>query len=148
MESHRKTESDARATDLSALRDACSRVLADLVAASSSVQYASLSLVDGRSFAHANGRGSADAARVAAVTTSLLGISGAFAKESLAGTAKHTVIAVDTGTIAVVRVPSERRLFALSVCVGKDENLAFVMRWTLDASVKLAQTLDTAGGNY
>lgn len=132
----------AQQSGLIALQQQCLNVLERLSAASSSVKFASLSLIDGRAFAHANGHGNVDGARIAALATSLLGLSESFAKEALAGSNTHTVVAVDCGAIVTVRVPSKRRLFALSVCADLGENLATVLRRTLDAADGLARLVD------
>lgn len=144
MQLERDSGSQTALRELSALQNQCTKVLGGLLSAYPSLEFASLSLLDGRTFAHKNGVGAADAHRVAAVTTSLLGLSESVAKEALTSSCKHSVIAADSGTIVTVRVPSRRRILALSVCAGPAENLATVLRKALDTAATVAVAVDQA----
>jgi len=129
---------------VSGLKGQCTKVLNRLVLDYPSLEFVSLSLVDGRAFVHEDGLRISDPNRVAAVTTSLFGLSESVAKEALTSTCKYSVIAAEGGTVVTVRVPSRRRLFALSVCASQSENLATVLRKALDTAATLAETVDLA----
>ncbi len=126
-------------------RTQCLEVLESLLKRTPAVMFACLSTVDGRTVAHAAGQREIAPQRVAAITTSLLSLSESFAKEVLRGTCLHTTIAIDHGTVVAVRVPSQARTHALSVCADRGDNLAMTLRWTLDAAGELARVIDQAG---
>ena len=118
-------------------------MLATLVAEDPSVLFASVCLVDGRSYAHATSGGHAsDAQRTAAIMSSLMGLLESFARETLQSRAQYTCLSTEHGSIVIARVPSQRRMHALCVCSDASSNLAMTIRTTLDTARRLAETID------
>lgn len=117
-------------------------LLARLLATSTAFRFTSLSTVDGRSIAVAGRVDDVTTARIAAMTSALLGLSETFAKEAVRSRCAYTTITADDGVVVVVRVPTRARLHALSVASDANENLALVLRRTLDAAHALALLVD------
>ncbi len=117
--------------------------LSSLLAADSSILFASACLVDGRSYAHAARESHpSDAHRTAAIMSSLMGLLESFARETLQSTALYTSLATEHGSIVIARVPSKRRMHALCVCSDNSSNLAMTIRSTLDTATKLSESID------
>lgn len=132
-------------TDSSAgsLMQSCLAELHALIEKSLALRFTCLSLSDGRPFAFA---GTADvklAPRIAAIAASLLGLSESFAKETQNGRCAHTTVACENGTTIVVKVPARARGMALSVSADRSENLAMVLRRTLDTADRIALLIDS-----
>lgn len=127
-----------------ATRIKCQAVLATLAQRKPALIFASLSTVDGRSYASAHGRGEFSPQRIAAITSSLLALSESFAKEAAQGRCSYAAVSTDHGSIVIVRVPSKKRQHALSICADLSDNMAMSLRTTLDAAETLAQILDQA----
>lgn len=124
-------------------RLACQNTLADLVSRTPSIVFASLATVDGRSFAHANAAGSdTDAARAAAIMSSLMGLIESFSRESLDSRALYNSIATEHGSIVLVRVPSKAKHHTLCVCADASDILATTIRIALDTASRLAAVID------
>jgi predicted regulator of Ras-like GTPase activity (Roadblock/LC7/MglB family) len=122
----------------------CLDVLADALSAHAESEFFCLGLVDGRAWAY-QGPPEFEAARLAAMTTSALALSEAFAKEVRFGRLRYSVHSLDTGVIVTVRVPCASRLFALSCGFGATETVAMALRIALNAAERIAVIIDAAG---
>lgn len=121
----------------------CQTVLACLVDKSTSIRFASVALVDGRSFAHANSATQdADPQRSAALMSSLLGLVESFSREALGSKALYNSTATEHGSIVMVRVPTRAQLHILCICADASDNLAMTIRTALDTAAQLALLLD------
>lgn len=106
------------------------------------IRFVSLSTVDGRSIAFVGEPFRGQAQRLAAISSSFLGLSEAFTKESGLGGTLHAAVAADVGTVITVRVPSRSRAYVLSVCADSTTNMAIALRYALDTSTKVARLID------
>lgn len=126
-------------------RNDCQQALETLVARTPAIVFASLGTVDGRSFAHADAPGrDANAARAAAIMSSLMGLIESFSRESLDSRALYNSIATAHGSIVLVRVPSKAKLHTLCICADSSEILAMTIRAALDTAEQLAAKIDAA----
>ncbi len=125
-----------------ALRRGCEHELQALAHRCEGLVFANLSRVDGRGFAHHAARADVDAARIAAITCSVLALSESFAKEALRGASGYCAIASEAGSIVIVRVPTARRAFALSVGCTSQDLIAVNLRHTLDSAATIARLLE------
>lgn len=124
------------------LMQSCFIELHALMQKSPAIRFACLSLTDGRPFAFA---GTADvklAPRIAAIAASLLGLSESFAKETQNGRCAYTTVSCENGTTIVVKVAARARGMVLSVSADRSENLAMVLRRTLDTAEQIALRID------
>ena len=117
-------------------------MLGRLLASSSAFRFAGLSTLDGRPVATAGQIGDASAARIAAMTSSLLALGETFAREVASGRCACTTVAAAEGVTVVVRVPTRVPTFALCASSDSSDSLAVVLRRTLDAAERLARLLD------
>ena len=125
------------------IRNECQQTLEALIARTPAIVFASLAMVDGRSFAHADAPGrAANAARAAAIMSSLMGLIESFSRESLDSRALYNSIATAHGSIVLVRVPSKAKLHTLCVCADGSEILAMTIRAALDTAEQLAARID------
>lgn len=124
------------------LTQSCFIELHALMHKSPAVRFACLSLADGRPFAFAGTADARLAPRIAAIAASLLGLSESFAKETQNGRCAHTTISCDHGTTIVVKVAARTRAMVLSVSADRSENLAMVLRRTLDTAERVALHID------
>jgi len=120
----------------------CLTELQALIQKSGAVRFACLSLTDGRPFVFAGAAEAKLAPRIAALTASFLGLSESFAKESQNGRCTYTTVATDNGTLLVVKVAARARGMVLSISADRSENLAMVLRRTLDTAEFVAQRID------
>jgi predicted regulator of Ras-like GTPase activity (Roadblock/LC7/MglB family) len=121
----------------------CQTVLASLVGKSPAIQFASVALVDGRSFAHANSAShDADPQRSAALMSSLLGLVESFSREALGCKALYNSTATEHGSIVIVRVPTRAQMHTLCICADASDNLAMTIRTALDTAAQLALLMD------
>ena len=128
-----------------ALQQECQAILDELMQRAPALVFASLATLDGRSFAHAAaGPDPAKQQRVAALSSSLFALSASFAKEALHSPCTYAAISTSSGSIVIVCVPTNKRMYALSTCADKTENMAMAMRLTLDTADVLARALDRA----
>lgn len=125
-----------------ATRAEAQRILEALLRRTPAVLIASLSTVDGRAYAYARVEGAATATRIAPITSSLLALSESFAREALRGSCTNAAVSSDIGSIVIVRVPTKGRKHALAVAADRGENLAMVMRLTLDTADAVAKVID------
>lgn len=99
--------------------------------------------VDGRVYAQAfRHEHQTDAARIAAVSSSLLALSETFSREALKARTRYNSIVTDRGCIVTVRIPSATHGHVLCVWADDSENFATVLRVSLDAADKLALKMD------
>lgn len=124
------------------LTQSCMTELESLLQKSPAIRFACLSLTDGRPFAFVGAADAKLAPRVAALTASFLGLSESFAKESQNGRCAYTTISTDNGTLIVVKVVASARGMALSISSDRSENLAMVLRRTLDTAELIARRID------
>lgn len=121
----------------------CQTALASLVAKTSAIRFASVALVDGRSFAHANSAShDADPQRSAALMSSLLGLVESFSREALGSRALYNSTATEHGSIVMVRVPTRAKMHTLCICADASDNLAMTIRTALDTGAQLALLID------
>lgn len=125
------------------LNQDCIAELHALMQKSPAVRFACLSLADGRPFAFVGVASGKQAPRIAAITASFLALSESFAREGDNGRCTHTTISSDGGTIIVMKVPARTRGMALSISADRSENLAMVLRRTLDTAEFLARRIDS-----
>lgn len=116
--------------------------LVDMLGDEPAILSASLSTVDGRSISFFGQPSTGQAQRVGAISSSFMGLSEAFTKETSIGGTLHAAIAGDSGTLITVRVPSNSRVFVLSLCADRSINMAMALRCALDASERIAKVLD------
>ena len=122
----------------------CQAVLASLAEKASAIRFASVALVDGRSFAHANGAShDADPQRSAALMSSLLGLVESFSREALNSRALYNSTATEHGSIVMVRVPTKAKMHTLCICADASDNLAMTIRTALDTAAQLALLIDS-----
>lgn len=122
----------------------CQNLLASLVEKAPALRFASVSLVDGRSFAHANSAShNADPQRSAALMSSLLGLVESFSREALGSNALYNSTSTEHGSIVVVRVPTKAKMHTLCICADASDNLAMTIRTALDTAAQLALLIDT-----
>jgi predicted regulator of Ras-like GTPase activity (Roadblock/LC7/MglB family) len=122
----------------------CQNLLASLVEKAPALRFASVSLVDGRSFAHANSAShNADPQRSAALMSSLLGLVESFSREALGSNALYNSTSTEHGSIVVVRVPTTAKMHTLCICADASDNLAMTIRTALDTAAQLALLIDT-----
>lgn len=133
----------AHATNGTHARMECQAVLAALVEKEPAIRFASVALVDGRSFAHANGAShAADPQRSAALMSSLLGLVESFSREALGSKALYNSTATEHGSIVMVRVPTRAKMHTLCICADASDNLAMTIRTALDTAAQLALLID------
>ena len=95
--------------------------------------------VDGRTFTHAFRSGhEVEAARVAAVSSSLLALSESFSGETLGDKARYSSIVTDRGCIITARVPAGVPVHVLCLWVDGTENHAMALHYALETVQKLA----------
>lgn len=120
----------------------CEAELKRLLDKHPSIFFISLASVDGRSFAHVYGVQKSDGQRIAAMTSSLLGLSESYAREACASRCRYSVIAMEAGSVVTVRIPTKSLRFALAIGASDMENLATILRAALDGSAVLARLLE------
>ena len=121
----------------------CQTVLASLVGKSPAIRFASVALVDGRSFAHANSAShDADPQRSAALMSSLLGLVESFSREALGSKALYNSTSTEHGSIVMVRVPTRAKMHTLCICADASDNLAMTIRTALDTAAQIALLID------
>ncbi len=121
----------------------CQAVLASLVEKTPALRFASVALVDGRSFAHANSAShDADPQRSAALMSSLLGLVESFSREALDSKALYNSTATEHGSIVMVRVPTKAKMHTLCICADASDNLAMTIRTALDTAAQVALLID------
>lgn len=104
--------------------------------------FASLASLDGRSLGYAGRPMTTAGQRLAAMTSSLLALSDSMVKEGLDGRCAYTVLASPQGTVVLAHVPSTKQGFVLSMGADTTENVAMILRRTLDTAAALATLLD------
>jgi len=118
-----------------------------LMADSNSVLGMVLASVDGHARASLFKQGhDKQAARIAAITSSVLALSESFSVETLQSKVECNSVITNGGVIITVRVPSADRALALSVWADKSDNFATILRFTRDTAQKLAVLVDTPHG--
>ncbi len=124
----------------------CNNVLQELLAAHTSTWGAVMAQVDGRAFAAAFRSGNdVEAPRIAAIASSLLGLSESFTNEALKAKARYNSIVTEQGCIVTVRVPSVHRAHVLCLWADDSETFAMILRAALDTAGKLARIVDGGG---
>lgn len=125
----------------SGLQAQCEQELKRLLERHHSIFFINLASVDGRSYAHAQRNQQSDAQRISAMTSSLLGLSETYAKEAGRSRCRYSIVAMDSGSIVTVRIPTKSLRFALAIGADNSENLATILRATLDGANALAKLL-------
>ncbi|MDP2226438.1 MAG: roadblock/LC7 domain-containing protein [Moraxellaceae bacterium] len=123
-------------------KDQCERELEQILAKHPAIFFISLASVDGRSFAHVQGGQPSDAGRIAAMTSSLLGLSESYAREASASRCRYSVVAMESGSVVTVRIPTKSLRFALAIGANDSENIATILRAALDGASALSKLLD------
>lgn len=105
--------------------------LEQFVEANSDIRGAVISTVDGFEVA-SQLDGSLSAAKLAAMTSSLLALSGAIARESLLGSSRDMVIDADKGRLLLMEVPTTEKRLLLAVLCDNQVTLGQVL-WAVNA---------------
>lgn len=115
-------------------------MLDDLVSNHWGLRFVCLSSVDGRvvSFAGIEGM---NPQRLAAISSSSLGLSESFAKEAVRSSSRYSVVVAEQGAVITVRVPTTSARYAVSLCDNGSETLAMLLRRSLDTADALATML-------
>ncbi|MGH8492162.1 MAG: roadblock/LC7 domain-containing protein [Moraxellaceae bacterium] len=124
------------------LRAQCEAELRRLLEKHPSIFFISLASVDGRSYVHVQGATQSDAQRIAAMTSSLLGLSESYARETSQSRCRYSVVAMESGSVVTVRIPTKNLRFALAIGASDMENLATILRAALDGASTLAALLE------
>lgn len=122
----------------------CQGLLDTLVQREVALKFATMCTLDGRSYAHASSGSHPQPERVGAVTSSVLGLSEAFAREAALGGSSYTAISTAQGSIVTVRVPSRVPRYALSICADPTQNMGATLRSALDTADAVARVIDSA----
>lgn len=117
-------------------------ILDEVIQSAPSSVFASLSTVDGNSFAHASTRENIVSNRIAAMTSSLLALSETLSKEALQGECSYNAVSTNYGSIVTVRVPTKAKLHTLAFCADLSDNMAMAMRLAFDTADKLAKVIE------
>lgn len=110
-------------------------------ATSPAMELVSLCYADGRPLATVGLAPPNHAERVAAMASSFLALSETFAKEASHGRCSYATITSAQGLLVAVRVPSPRQLYVLCAAASRSDNLAMILRRTLDCADSLATVL-------
>ncbi|HET9033570.1 MAG TPA: roadblock/LC7 domain-containing protein [Dokdonella sp.] len=105
--------------------------LEQFVEANSDIRGAVISTVDGFEVA-SQLDSSLSAAKLAAMTSSLLALSGAIARESLLGSSRDMVIDADKGRLLLMEVPTTEKRLLLAVLCDNQVTLGQVL-WAVNA---------------
>ena len=127
---------------VSSLQIKCEAELKRILEKHPSIFFISLASVDGRSFAHVHGTAKNDGQRIAAMTSSLLGLSESYAREACQSRCRYSLIAAESGSIVTVRIPTKSLRFALAIGATDLENIATVLRAALDGAAVLVRLLE------
>jgi len=111
--------------------------LRGLLAQHQGLRFACLGSVDGRVVAFV-GEDGLSPQRLAAITSSSLGLAESFARESLRSRSLYGVVVAEHGAVVTVRVPSRSARYAISLAADARETLALLLRRALDTSKALA----------
>lgn len=111
-------------------QQACTNELDGLLQRVPEVIFASLSLLDGRTYATSSIH-QIDPQRIAALSSSLLALSESFAREVQGDRCNYVTVSMELGVIVTVRVPTGHAGYILSIFVDKSANLAMALRWAL-----------------
>ena len=136
-----KTSVDAT-IKTNAIRLNCQRELDSLVQRSSALTFACLATIDGRNFACATTSPAISCERISAMTSSLLALSESLAKEALRSRCSYTALSIEHGSIILVHIPTKARTFTLATSGDQSENIATMLRKTLDTAKSLAEIID------
>lgn len=112
------------------------------LSSSPALELVSLSYVDGRPVATAGQAEAHVVERVAAMASAFLALSETFAREASHGRCDYATITSAHGVVVAVRVPSHDQRFVLCALASRSDNLAMVLRRTLDCADSLASVLN------
>jgi uncharacterized protein len=128
------------AESLKAQRDVVQTHIEALVRRAGGLRFACVSTADGRLFAY-SGEGTPREAgvRIAAMTSSMLALGETFAKEAFRGRCDYTVVSTTMGSIIVIRIPTQRSSYILSVSSDGSEVLASTLRVALDTADRISK---------
>lgn len=124
-----------------AARAVCLERIDAMLRSSASLTFASVSTVDGRSFAHRAVVDGITGPRIAALTSSLLALSESLATEGQFGKCDYSLTSADGGSIVLVRIPASKPIFALSVGVDNTDNVGTALHYSLSLARELAEAL-------
>lgn len=111
-----------------------------LLAQHEGLRFACVCAVDGRVVAFVGDDGLSPQ-RLAAITSSSLGLAESFAREALRSRSSYGVVVAEHGAVVTVRVPSSSARYAVSLGADGGETLALLLRRALDTSTALAALL-------
>jgi uncharacterized protein len=127
------------AESLKAQRSAVHTHIEALVRRSGGLRFACVSTADGRLFAYAGeGTPRETGVRIAAMTSSMLALGETFAKEAFRGRCDYSVISTTMGSIIVIRIPTQRSSYILSISSDGSEVLATTLRVALDSADRIS----------
>lgn len=119
------------------------QLLTERLARTPNLRGAVMASIDGHVKACAFSDGHAqEAARIAAIASSVLALSESFSQETLGGRVQFNSVATSQGNIVTVRIPSKNGNYALCVWADKADIFAMTLRFTLDTADKLAVLVD------
>ncbi len=129
--------------DGTTLNDSAQDVIEALLERSTAFTFASVSTVDGRSTSFgSNSAVISEGARIAAIASSILGLSESFSREVRQAGSHWTTISNEQGTIVLIRIPSRQRMHVLAVGADRSQNLATTLHFAVGAADQLAISID------
>lgn len=121
----------------------CQVVLRTLLEECPGVHGAIMAKVDGQVSAQTFQEGrEPEAARIAAVSSSLLALSETFGNEALGGGARYNSIVTDRGCLVIVRVPSRKSTHTLCAWTDQHKSFAMTLHFALETAKQLGYVLD------
>lgn len=136
---HSQNSHDAVVVDPLRLQESEARLRA-VLAHHAGLQFACLGSVDGRVVSFVGNSG-LNPQRMAAITSSSLGLSESCAREAFRSRSLYSVVVAEHGAVVTVRVPSPSARYAVSLGADGSETLALLLRRALDTSTALAALL-------
>lgn len=119
----------------------CQDILRRHCATSPHTQFVCLGSIDGHLLCMVGASERDDGERVAALSSSLYGLSETMSRETVRDPARYNLVATDRGSLVLVRVPSPSSRFVLSLCADQVETMALALRNALDVADATAAVL-------
>lgn len=130
--------------DAATVEGSLQNVVEALLNKTAAFTFASVSTVDGRSASFAASAAVSDGARIAAIASSILGLSESFSREVRQAGSHWTTLSNEQGTVVLIRVPSRQRMHVLAVGADRTQNLATTLHFAVSAADQLAAVIDRA----
>jgi predicted regulator of Ras-like GTPase activity (Roadblock/LC7/MglB family) len=123
-------------------RALCERALNELVQTSSGIERALIATPDGFEVAFATRGKRFNAARLAAMSSSILAVGGAMAGELRLGACRNVVVDAEQGLLVLFTIPCTRAQLVLSALAPRDSTLGLVLVATRACAQNIARQLD------